>query len=50
VDYIRPMLNFDSLDDLKSAIATDIEDSHRILDSNLLSRYKSHDFFREANK
>ncbi|XP_067948191.1 riboflavin kinase-like [Watersipora subatra] len=45
VDFIRPMLDFTSLDELKSAIASDIVTSHKILANDAAAALSKHEFF-----
>lgn len=46
-DYIRPMLNFKSLDELMAAINNDIEVSKQTLTEEVLAHYAKHEFFTE---
>lgn len=48
VDYIRPMLDFNSLEELKEAIADDIKRSHETLAQDQYSGYAKHDFFKAS--
>ena len=49
MDYIRPMMDFSSLEELKSAIATDISTSHDTLAEKKFAAYAKHDFFQPAD-
>jgi len=44
-EYIRPMLDFKSLEELISAIDNDIKQSHESLNKELYDQYSSHTFF-----
>lgn len=44
--YLRPELNFNSLDDLISAIKKDINDAEEELENPNLKEYKNNDFFK----
>lgn len=48
VGYIRPELNFNSLDELISAIKKDISDAHTFLSDPKNNQYKNHQFFKDC--
>lgn len=43
--YLRPEMNFDSLESLITAIKKDIQDAEEQLDIESFKRFKTHDFF-----
>lgn len=45
--YLRPELNFDSLDALKTAINKDIEDAKNQLEEESYKKYLLNDFFEK---
>lgn len=46
VGYLRPELNFSTLDELIIAIKKDITDADNVLDEPDLMTFKTHDFFK----
>lgn len=45
--YLRPEMNFNSLDELICAIKKDISDADKYLDEGKNSTFKTHEFFRQ---
>lgn len=45
--YLRPVMDFDSMDSLIAAIQKDIEDADRHLDTETFRQYRNHDIFKD---